>query len=233
MFDAYSQFMMNLREFNALSVILRLLLAVALGGLIGLEREHKRRPAGFRTHILICVGAALTTLTSEYLVLQSYTLDIARLGAGVVAGIGFIGAGTIMITRRKQVKGVTTAAGFWTSAIVGLALGAGYYEGAILTALLVLVAELFFSKFEHWMIASRRDLTVYLEYRDAATLTAVTELLKERRVRLMDVEITKTYNGEIGNPTALMTLHTEKGVDHEQLFAALAACDGVLDVEEL
>ena len=100
------------REMNTLAVAFRLVLAVLCGGLIGIEREYKRRPAGFRTHILICLGAAMTTLTSQYmfLTMRLYT-DVARLGAQVIAGIGFIGAGTIIVTKRQRVKGLTTAAG--------------------------------------------------------------------------------------------------------------------------
>ena len=101
----------GLRDVSILSITVRMLLAVACGGIIGIEREYKRRPAGFRTHILICLGAAMTTLTSQYLYLHMhYFTDMARLGAQVVAGIGFIGAGTIIVTRRQRVKGLTTAA---------------------------------------------------------------------------------------------------------------------------
>ena len=108
-----------------------MVLAAFCGSAIGIEREFKRRPAGFRTHILICLGAAMTTLTSQYLsLIMHYYTDMARLGAQVVAGIGFIGAGTIIVTKRQRVKGLTTAAGLWTVAIIGLALGGGFYEGA-------------------------------------------------------------------------------------------------------
>lgn len=101
----------GVRDVTVLSTTLRMLLAVVCGGLIGLEREYKRRPAGFRTHILICLGAAMTTLTSQFLYLNlHYYTDMARLGAQVVAGIGFIGAGAIIVTRRRRVKGLTTAA---------------------------------------------------------------------------------------------------------------------------
>ena len=110
-----------LREMNFVSVMFRLILAMVCGGMIGLERAFKRRPAGFRTHILICLGASLTTMTSQYLYLNMhYFTDMARLGAQVVAGIGFIGAGTIIVTRRQRVKGLTTAAGLWTSAIASM-----------------------------------------------------------------------------------------------------------------
>ena len=121
----------GLRDVTTLSVFVRLACALICGGIIGIERSYKRRPAGFRTHILICIGAAITTLTSQYLYLNMhYFTDMARLGAQVVAGIGFIGAGTIIVTRRQRVKGLTTAAGLWTSACAGLALGIGLYEVA-------------------------------------------------------------------------------------------------------
>ena len=114
------------REMTPLAVTLRMLSAVICGGLVGIEREFKRRPAGFRTHILICLGASVTILTNLYLyqVMHLYT-DISRMGAQAIAGIGFIGAGTIIVTKRKRVKGLTTAAGLWTIAIVGLVCGAG------------------------------------------------------------------------------------------------------------
>ena len=131
------------RDFSVLSIAVRMTLAVVCGGIIGIEREYKRRPAGFRTHILICLGAAITTLTSQHIVfnMQMYT-DLGRLGAQVVAGIGFIGAGTIIVTKRQRVKGLTTAAGLWTAAIIGLVCGAGFVECALFATLMVLVAEL-------------------------------------------------------------------------------------------
>ena len=118
----------GLRDVTVLSITVRMALAVICGGIIGIEREYKRLPAGFRTHILICLGATMTTLTSQFLYLNMhYYTDMARLGAQVVAGMGFIGAGTIIVTRRQRVKGLTTSAGLRTAAIVGLALGGGFY----------------------------------------------------------------------------------------------------------
>ena len=126
-----------------LEVVLRLLVATFCGGAIGIERGKKNRPAGFRTYILVCVGASLTMILGEYLAVmyslwseQITTLlnsDIARFGAQVINGIGFLGAGTIIITGNQQVKGMTTAAGLWASACMGLAIGAGFYEGALVT----------------------------------------------------------------------------------------------------
>ena len=135
------------REMTVLAVLIRMLSAVLCGGLIGVEREFKRRAAGFRTHILISLGASIAILTNLYLyqVLHLYT-DISRMGAQVIAGIGFIGAGTIIVTKRRRVKGLTTAAGLWTSAIIGLVCGAGYLECAFFATAMVLLAEIFLGK---------------------------------------------------------------------------------------
>ena len=128
-------------EFNIWGVLIRMMVAVICGGIIGIEREHKRRPAGFRTHILICLGASMTMLTSQYIYIGlGLFTDLARLGAQVIAGMGFIGAGTIIVTKRRQVKGLTTAAGLFSTAIVGLAAGAGFFEASLIATGLVLIA---------------------------------------------------------------------------------------------
>lgn len=148
----------GLRTVTLASVTVRMLLAVLCGGIIGIERAYKRRPAGFRTHILICLGAAITTLTSQYLYLNlHYYTDMARLGAQVVAGIGFIGAGTIVVTRQQRVKGLTTAAGLWASAIIGLTIGGGFYEGALHGHGPVFFAESVLSRLEYrcWTMCRR------------------------------------------------------------------------------
>jgi putative Mg2+ transporter-C (MgtC) family protein len=169
-----------MREMTTLSVVLRLVVAFICGGLIGIEREYKRRPAGFRTHILICLGAAMTTLTSQYLyiTMQMFT-DVARLGAQVIAGIGFIGAGTIIVTRQRRVKGLTTAAGMWTAAIIGLACGAGYVECALFATLLVLLAELLLIKLEYRVSSTTREMNLYVEYAEAANLDDILHRLRE------------------------------------------------------
>ena len=133
-----------LRELNIVTMMLRILLAVLCGGLIGLERERKNRPAGFRTYMLTALGATLTVLLSLQLdqmlhgpwreVAESIgaTQDVSRFGAEAAKGIGFLGAGTIIITARQQVKGLTTAAGLWASACLGLTIGAGFYSCAFI-----------------------------------------------------------------------------------------------------
>lgn len=131
-------------------IALKLLVAAMLGGVVGLERENKRRAAGLRTHVLVSLGSALVMITSEY-IFQSYSglvnLDPARLGAQVISGIGFLGAGTI-IKQGATVKGLTTAASLWTVAGIGLAAGAGFYIAAVMTAAIVYITLVLLSKLE-------------------------------------------------------------------------------------
>lgn len=131
-------------------IILKLFLAALLGGVVGIERENKKRAAGLRTHVLVSLGSALVMVTAEYLFNQYYgrvSLDPTRLGAQVISGIGFLGAGTI-IKQGVSVKGLTTAASLWTVACIGLATGAGFYVAAILTAAIVTITLILLSKFE-------------------------------------------------------------------------------------
>ncbi|MBQ7777812.1 MAG: MgtC/SapB family protein [Oscillibacter sp.] len=224
----------GLRNLSMLSISVRMILAVLYGGVIGVEREFKRRPAGFRTHILICLGAAMTTLTSQYLYLHMhYFTDMARLGAQVVAGIGFIGAGTIIVTRQQRVKGLTTAAGLWTAAIVGLCLGGGFYEGALFATALVLIAELLFSRLEYRMLDRAPEVNLYMEYRDRDTLEAVLVLFRELNLKVLNMEITRSTGSEHHNACAIFSLRLNKKCRPEQLLSALNGTDGVLSVEEL
>ena len=202
----------GLRDVTIWSVALRMTLAVVCGGIIGIEREYKRRPAGFRTHILICLGAAMTTLTSQYLylVLGQYT-DMARLGAQVVAGIGFIGAGTIIVTRRQRVKGLTTAAGLWAAAIIGLALGGGFYEGGLFATLLILIAELFFSRVEYRMLKNAPEVNLYVEYGDNRTMDVLLQEFREHGLKILNMGIIHSHSNEEHNACAIFTLRLHKG----------------------
>ena len=115
-----------LKELNSISVTVRLMLSLVCGGILGVERGRKKRPAGFRTYMLVCMGAALVMITNQYIVEVYGGSDPARMGAQVISGIGFLGAGTIIVTGRNRVKGLTTAAGLWAAACVGLSLGIGF-----------------------------------------------------------------------------------------------------------
>ena len=223
----------SLRDVSMASVCLRMVLSVLCGGAIGVEREFKRRPAGFRTHILICLGAAMTTLTGQYLFLvMGYYTDVARLGAQVIAGVGFIGAGTIIVTKHQRVKGLTTAAGLWTAAIVGLSFGAGFYEGGLFTTALILLAELVFSKWEYRILSNTPEVNLYMEYTGKACLEEVLKLYREQNVKILNMEITRSAGSEKHNACVIFLLRLRK-LRAEQLVARLNAIQGVLSVEEL
>lgn len=221
-------------QLDWLSVAVRLMLAVICGGVIGLERERKRRPAGFRTHILICLGAALTTMTSQYLSLNlGLFTDMARLGAQVIAGIGFIGAGTIIITKRRQVKGLTTAAGLWAAAIVGLCCGAAFFEGAVIATAVIILAEVVFAKLEYFIVSSARVINLYVEYSDSSRLGTIVDTIKGTGAYIVDMEITKKSSAEGRNPCAVFSIQTPRKIKHQSMMTMLAKLDGVVSVEEL
>ena len=222
------------REMNLLGVTVRMISAVICGGLVGIEREFKRRPAGFRTHILICLGASVTILTNLYLyqVMHYYT-DISRMGAQAIVGIGFIGAGTIIVTKRKRVKGLTTAAGLWTMSAIGLVCGAGYLELAFFATAMVLVAELLMSKFEYRFVRTIEDVSLYIEYQHSVCIEQIMAVLRRQNIKLVDLEITRINEGDDHRYCAILEVQaTEQKLDGAA-FKELNAIEDVTNIEEL
>lgn len=220
-------------ELDTLTVTVRLVLSVLCGACIGLERERKRRPAGFRTHILICLGAAMTTLTSQFLVLNlGLFTDMARLGAQVIAGIGFIGAGTIIITKRRQVKGLTTAAGLWADAVVGLCLGAGFFEAAIVATVIILLAEIVFARLEYFLVSNARTFNIVIEYTEGGDLGRIVDEIKQTGTDILDLELTKT-NKEERTCCAIFSLRLHRKITHAELISKVSKLSCVINVEEL
>lgn len=152
-----------LRDLNLLSIVVRLLLAMLFGGTIGFERGIHQRAAGLRTHMLLCVGAASTMLVNQYLY-ASYTVgDPARLSAQVLSGIGFLGAGTVIITQRNQIKGLTTAATLWATACMGLAVGSAFYECALVMYVILIVVLVVMSVLDNRYLKIETSTACYLE----------------------------------------------------------------------
>ena len=234
-----------LRELNIWSVMLRLTVAMAFGGLIGMERGKKRRAAGFRTYMLVCLGAALTMLLSQYeygMLTSAWSqtasqlgirTDVSRFGAQVINGIGFLGAGTIIVTGRQEVKGLTTAAGLWASAIIGLAIGGGFYEGALFATFLIILAELLFSKLEYRMLENAPEINLYMESTDRSCLEQVLKLYREKNVKVLNMEITRATGSEHHNACAIFSLRLNKKCKVELLLDAIHRVEGVAAVEEL
>ena len=223
------KFLDPLRDLGTLSVLVRLTLALLCGGAIGIERSLKRRAAGLRTHILICLGAAMTTLTSQYmyLTLHLYT-DIARLGAQVVAGVGFIGAGTIIVTRHRRVKGLTTSAGLWAAAIIGLCCGAGYFEGAVLATVFILLSELVFSRLENKIMNNTRQMGLRVQYETPAALALVVQYFRDYDLKIEQLDIAK----DGPQPTANFTLVLHRKARMQDVIQDLLEMKGVVGVKK-
>lgn len=234
-----------LRQLNMTSMMLRIILALLMGGLIGMERERKRRPAGFRTYMLVALGAALTVMLSQYL---DYMLnnpwaeinatigvkaDVSRFGAQVINGVGFLGAGTIIVTGRQEVKGLTTAAGLWASACMGLAIGAGFYECMLVGFLLIFLCMRILPFIESAVMAKARNMNVYVEMDSVENVGAIVNLIKADNITLYDVEIDKEQHEHLTQINAVFSLHLPHKKDHTEILARLSTLDGIITIEEV
>ncbi len=224
---------MQLREVTYLAVALRLLAAVLIGGLLGLERGMKKRPAGLRTYMLVCAGACLIMLTNQFIFQVYGTGDPVRMGAQVVSGIGFLGAGTIVVTRRNQIKGLTTAAGLWAAAGVGLALGIGFYEGAIVGALAVFVVVTLLQRMDSNMHRRSKQVEAYIELSSHITLGDFLRSVRESGIEIYNVQREQGADSDTGNRAYIATLKVKKRSSHDEILETVQSIDGVSYLEEL
>lgn len=181
-------FLDAVQNFSTVSILLRLFLAMILGALIGLERGAHGRPAGIRTFALVSLGAAMVMITDEYLVYQFQTGDPARLAAQVISGIGFLGVGTIIVTGRNYVKGLTTAASLWATACLGIMIGSGYLAGALLAFLLIFFVMTVLTYISHQVDANARVMLVYLEVDKETGVSSFFEFAKQNGYQISSVE---------------------------------------------
>ena len=226
-------------------MMLRIILALLMGGLIGMERERKRRPAGFRTYMLVALGAALTVILSQYLDYMinnpwaeisasiGVKTDASRFGAQVINGVGFLGAGTILVTGRQEVKGLTTAAGLWASACMGLAIGAGFYECVVLCTVLIFLCMRFLPAFENYLVEKARFINIYVEFRSLDDLGSIISRIKSQGARICDVDINRGRTERSINPNAVFAIRLQQKQPHTQVLTAIAALDSVYTIDEV
>ena len=216
-----------LRDFNIWTVLIRLTLCVLVGGIIGVERGRQGRAAGMRTHILVCMGAALVTMMGFYIT-QELQLDgdPMRIAAQVVSGIGFLGVGTIMLKGRFQITGLTTAAGLWCAATIGLALGAGFYEGALGVFIFTIATVSFLHKLEYKFIKRYRRFGIYVEITsDKLVRTTIDEI--SGMFNITDIQVTLPRSGTSGNVGIEINVHTKKETP-EQVSTDIEKLDQVI-----
>lgn len=218
---------MELRELTYLAIALRIFAAVILGGLIGLERGLKNRAAGLRTHMLVCVGACLIMVTNQFIYQTTGTGDPVRMGAQVISGIGFLGAGTIMVTRRHQVKGLTTAAGLWTAAGVGLALGIGFYEAAAMGSLAVFIVMTLMQKMDNRVHRKAKDFDLFVELTPALSFGNFLKEMRKLEIEVAEVQKEPSTDAESGNRAYLLAMHTKDRRLHMDVLEEIQAIEGV------
>lgn len=221
-----------LGELNLFSTVVRLALALILGGILGIERGRKRRPAGLRTYMIVCMASALVMLTGEYLVQEYGTGDPARLGAQVISGIGFLGAGTIIITSR-QVKGLTTAAGLWAAACMGLAIGAGFYAGAVICGTFLLLVMAAMSRLDAYLRLRSRQINFFAEFKSMEALGRFMRFLRDEGYKLYNIEINR--NRELASDLigATFWVGLNGPADHVETLHNLSRSEDVKYLQEL
>lgn len=228
-----NELQISLSEINVLSIIIRLSMAAICGGLIGYDRGRKRRPAGLRTHILVCIGSALVMITNQYVVdVMKYSSDPARMGAQVISGIGFLGAGTILITGKQQVKGLTTAAGLWASACMGLAIGIGFYEGALIACIFILGSMTLLHRFDAFVMSKTKLVEVYVELVSVKSVSTFFDFVRNNEMEIHNVEILKSRTADdlVG---LFLTIKQKEKHDHMKLLTLLGTFEDVVVVEEI
>ena len=223
-----------LKDLTIWSILLRLGLALLFGGILGYDREKKGRPAGFRTYMVVCLGSSLAMMTGIYLTSLTGSGDSGRIAAQVISGIGFLGAGTILVTKQRQVKGLTTAAGLWAVACIGLSLGAGFYSGGIIGFVAIWSALWIMQIVDRRLYKKSGVVTIYAEF---TGMEAVSRLLAEARsqnstVNNLEIKRTKNENSTM-IVTATMTLRSPPGTSHAALIETYGTLKGVRFIEEL
>lgn len=223
----------DIHELTLFSISLRLFLAVIIGGVIGLERGASKHPAGFRTHILVCMSAALAMLTNQYMYDYFGGLaDPGRLGAQVITGVGFLGVGTILVTGRHKIKGLTTAAGLWASACIGLALGIGFYSGAIFAGILVFISLSLLTKIETCFYVHSRTMGVYVEIDSLSNFKSFISKIKEEGLSITETHVARSIIHIDGAIAVHFFLKLPKHMNKNDAIEFLNSIPYLLIVEE-
>ena len=224
-------------------VSFRLLLAVIFGGIVGYTREKDNKPAGFRTHILVCFGAAVISMVQDQLRLNILELasmnlklsgaiktDLGRLGAQVVSGIGFLGAGSIMKEKGETVGGMTTAAGIWATGCAGLGIGWGFYNLAIPAIVFMLIIIVIFKKFEPKIVKKTKLLKFEVKFLEdknyAKGLLATYEVFNQKLIKITQIDKNQAEN------TVIFTVNMDEKIDISDIIVSLSAIKAVEVVKE-
>lgn len=224
---------MEMRELTVFSVAMRVVVALIIGGIVGLERGMKNRPAGFRTYMLVCVGSALIMLTNQYIFQTTNAGDPTRMSAQVVSGIGFLGAGTIIVTQHNQIKGLTTAAGLWAAAAVGLTIGIGFYEAAVAGGAAIVIILMLLHQWDNRLHMKVRTVDIYFELTKDFSLGNFLRAIRGMNIEILDIRIESTRAIENGICSYIATIKTKRRIVHSEIISEIRGITGVDYCEEI
>lgn len=224
-------------EINVWSILLRMVMAVIFAGIVGVERAVKRKAAGFRTHILVCVGSTIAILTNQFIFETFQTGDVSRIASQVVSGIGFLGAGTILITSRNQVKGLTTAAGLWASACMGIAIGIGFYTLAIVSFFVIMLSLELFPFIQNEFREHNKVLEIQIEFDSSESVKLFIDYIRSIGLKLYLLERNQAFVNT-GIFAYSITMAFEKREDkkypsHNETLSKFKALEYVTYIEEV
>ena len=225
-------------EMNISQVIIRIILSIIIGGLVGYNREYKNRPAGFRTHMLVCLGATIAALIQVqvgYFVLEEIAknqamssilhVDVGRVICQVISGVGFLGAGAIIQTK-GTVKGLTTAASMWAVAGVGIAIGMGFYVISILSGVSILIVLISLKKFEDRFIINTRNLSIEIRCKDLKALNEINDFFEEYQIKISNIE-------SISEEVYQYKIEAPQFVTINEIISGLIANENISRVKEI
>lgn len=224
--------LIGMREMEIIPIIVKIILSILCGGTLGLDRTSKRRAAGVRTYSMVCVASAAVMMTG--ISIQEFTGggDASRLGAQVVSGIGFIGAGAIMVTGYHEIKGLTTAAGIWTSACLGLAIGTGYYVLALACCFISYIILHFGAILQDQMLLKIRRIRVYVAFDNVDKITGFMLKSRELDIIIQDCDYTSKPSATF-TTSAVFTMKLPVGLNHDNAIQRLMQIDGILLIDRL
>ncbi len=228
------EFLKGLGDCFPAVVAIRLVAAMILGGIVGLERSKHGRSAGMRTHILVCIGSALAALIGVYGNTIGFSGDPLRIAAQVISGIGFLGAGLILIQNKSKIVGLTTAAGLWNTAVIGLACGIGFYEGALLCEFMAFLTALVLPRIEMWFSKNDKHSMLYVELEESSFVNGFYDKVRDSNFgELHRLDITSPRSDTGDHVGVVITITLPKHKDIREFEKELRVLSGVVLAVEL
>jgi putative Mg2+ transporter-C (MgtC) family protein len=224
---------LNFDFIYTLNILIKLTIAFTAGILIGYDREKRRMPAGIKTHTLVCIGSCLVMMTGEYTYLKYGQDDVTRLAAQVISGLGFLGAGTILVTKNNRIKGLTTAASLWFTGCLGITIGIGFYEAAVISLIAVLIVMKILNKVDDRIYANLKIIQLHMLIPSLRVTNTIYEKLDSLDCEILSVnpDLHTNHKGDGGFVYFNVTIKIPLKLTHPELLEEMSKLDEILFVE--